>query len=279
MRVLGETRREEAVTALLEILETSSDVSIRSASLASLRAFDAVEIDDRVLRLYGSLDRDTREVAGSLLASRERSAWALLEAIQEERISRDDISHSTRRALSRARSPGVRTLSGEIFGDDLVVDPAVLEREIARIRAVIDDGNGSPYPGKKLFRETCGRCHTLFGDGGSIGPDLTPYRRDDVDSLLLGIISPSAEIREGFENMTIVTRDGRAWSGFTVDQDRQIVVIRGADGESVSIRQNEIETLEPAGSSLMPEGLLTPLGDQEIRDLFAYLRSTQPLAD
>ena len=31
--------------------------------------------------------------------------------------------------------------------------------------------------------------------------------------------------------------------------------------------------------SLMPEGILKTLSDQQIRDLFAYLRSTQPLAD
>jgi len=37
--------------------------------------------------------------------------------------------------------------------------------------------------------------------------------------------------------------------------------------------------MEPSGGSLMPEGLLTGLGDQQIRDLFAYLRSTQPLND
>jgi len=31
--------------------------------------------------------------------------------------------------------------------------------------------------------------------------------------------------------------------------------------------------------SLMPEGLLRDLTDQQVRDLFAYLRSTQPLND
>ena len=29
----------------------------------------------------------------------------------------------------------------------------------------------------------------------------------------------------------------------------------------------------------MPEGLLNDLSDQQVRDLFAYLRSTQPLID
>ena len=35
--------------------------------------------------------------------------------------------------------------------------------------------------------------------------------------------------------------------------------------------------MKSAGLSLMPEGLLNSLKDQQVRDLFAYLRSAQPL--
>jgi putative heme-binding domain-containing protein len=56
-------------------------------------------------------------------------------------------------------------------------------------------------------------------------------------------------------------------------------VIRGADGQNVSLTREEIEDLRASRISLMPEGQLKVLSDQQIRDLFAYLRSTQPLAD
>ena len=42
---------------------------------------------------------------------------------------------------------------------------------------------------------------------------------------------------------------------------------------------SEVAAMEPLGGSLMPEGLLAGLTDQQVRDLFAYLRSTQPLND
>jgi len=35
--------------------------------------------------------------------------------------------------------------------------------------------------------------------------------------------------------------------------------------------------MEGSGISLMPEGLLDAMSEQDVRDLFAYLRSTQPL--
>ena len=39
----------------------------------------------------------------------------------------------------------------------------------------------------------------------------------------------------------------------------------------------ELEDLRAVKQSLMPEGILKPFSDQQVRDLFAYLRSTQPL--
>ena len=35
--------------------------------------------------------------------------------------------------------------------------------------------------------------------------------------------------------------------------------------------------MKSAGMSLMPEGLLSAMSEQQVRDLFAYLRSAQPL--
>ena len=31
----------------------------------------------------------------------------------------------------------------------------------------------NPYAGKKLFNVNCANCHSLFGKGGAVGPDLT----------------------------------------------------------------------------------------------------------
>ena len=41
--------------------------------------------------------------------------------------------------------------------------------------------------------------------------------------------------------------------------------------------QNIIHDLNAQGVSLMPAGLLTGYTDDQVRDLMAYLRSTQPL--
>ena len=95
--------------------------------------------------------------------------------------------------------------------------------------------------------------------------------------MLLSIVNPSAEIREGYENYVVTTRDGRTLSGFLADKDNHVVVLRGIDGENITLPQDQLREMNPAGLSLMPEGLLDGLNEQQVRDLFAYLRSNQPL--
>jgi putative heme-binding domain-containing protein len=95
--------------------------------------------------------------------------------------------------------------------------------------------------------------------------------------MLISIVNPNAEIREGFQYFSIETTDGRSLAGFLADRDTQVTVLRGLDGQDVVLRQAEIKTLEPMGRSLMPEGLLEGLDEKGLRDLFAYLRISQPI--
>jgi putative heme-binding domain-containing protein len=129
-----------------------------------------------------------------------------------------------------------------------------------------------------MFMQRCAACHKLFFKGGSIGPELTSYQRDNLGTLLISIVNPNAEIREGFQFISVETKDGRTLSGFQVDRDNQVTVLRGLDGQDVTITAKEIKQVQPMGRSLMPEGLLEGLTEQHLRDFFAYLRISQPIS-
>ena len=72
------------------------------------------------------------------------------------------------------------------------------------------------------------------------------------------------------------TRDGGSLSGFLVEQDNRIIVLR-VDKRNVTRPREDLVELKPAGLSLMPEGLLESFDPHPPRDLFAGLRCTQPL--
>jgi putative heme-binding domain-containing protein len=66
-------------------------------------------------------------------------------------------------------------------------------------------------------------------------------------------------------------------SGFIADQDANIVVLRGLDGQDVPLTRADLREITPSPSSLMPPGLLEGLDEQQLRDFFAYLRIPQPI--
>jgi putative heme-binding domain-containing protein len=152
-----------------------------------------------------------------------------------------------------------------------------MRKDIDRLAGVVGNGKGDPYPGKKLYTAKCANCHTLHAHGGFVGPDLTPFKRDDVPHLLLHIINPNAEIREGYESSIVNTESGRTLTGIVMEKDARVVVLRSAEGQRIVLRKDDIELMSVSGISLMPEGLLDGMSEQDVRDLFAYLRSGQPL--
>jgi len=278
-QIFGEIKQPRCVPVLLTLLERTRDDGLRMAALTALQPYDDVAVANTVLRLHGNFTEDARSVAQTLLVSRKAWALLLLEAVDQGKVDRSAIPTETVRKMTMHRDERIASLIRKHWGSVDGATTAEMQKQIEQLEGVLRTGTGSPYKGKKLFNDTCAKCHRLFGQGGQIGPDLTTYKRDDLSNMLLNIVNPSAEIREGYETLLVTTKDGRVLNGFLADKDNQVVVLRGADGQNVTIKQDQIDEMVPQRKSLMPEGLLTNLKEQQVRDLFAYLRSTQPLND
>jgi putative heme-binding domain-containing protein len=231
-----------------------------------------------LIALLPRLPVDAQPLAMSVLASRPSWAEHLLNAAEQGSIEASTVPTAVVQSMLAQQDTPIAARARAIWGAEIEQEAAALQAETARLSMLVHDGNGSPYEGRKLFKAQCAKCHKLYDQGGEIGPDLTAYQRDNVDRMLANVVNPSAEIREGFENFLLQTADGRTLTGFLADQDNQVVVLRTSEGQNVTVPRDEIEELRPAGQSLMPQDLLKSLTDAQIRDLFAYLRGTQPLA-
>ena len=64
--------------------------------------------------------------------------------------------------------------------------------------------------GRAIFGKSCAQCHTLFGVGGKVGPDLTGSNRANLDYLLENIIDPSAVIPKEYAATVVDMKDGRS---------------------------------------------------------------------
>lgn len=278
--LFGEVKSAEALTVLLDLLVKSADDNLKAAVLGSLAAYNDERVPQTVLAQYSQMTDDLRSPAQALLVSRKPWAVAFVKAISEGRIPAKSIPIETIRKLTMLRDDELTARVKELWGNVDGASTAEMQAALEKYTAMIVNGDGgNPYPGKKIYMQMCGKCHKLHDQGGQIGPDLTTFKRDDVPRLLLNILNPSAEIREGFETHIAMLDDGRVVQGFLVEQDPQVLVLRTAEGQTVSIERSTIEEHVVMKKSLMPEGQLNNLTDEDIRNLFAYLRSGQPLND
>jgi putative heme-binding domain-containing protein len=120
--------------------------------------------------------------------------------------------------------------------------------KLEQVEVALKHAAGNPYAGEPIFTERCAACHKLFFKGGNIGPELTSYQRDNLGTMLISIINPNAEIREGYQWMNVQTTDGRVLNGFQVDRDNQAMVIRGLDGQALTIATKDIKDVQPVGA-------------------------------
>ena len=277
LELLGAGRPPGALPVLLNLVTDPGAPELLPAVFAGLRAQDDPAVAETVLAHWSAWAPVNRGAALELLASRAPWVRALLAAAATQKIPAAEVSSEAVRRLRLFADPAIADAVNRAWGKPDISPSGELQEHARQFADVIRRGAGDPYAGRTLFTATCGACHQLYGLGGRIGPDLTPYPRSDLDTLLPNIVNPSAQIREGYENYLVTTRDGRSLSGFLADSDRQVIVLRGLDGADQVLPRTELLEFKTTGVSLMPEGLLEALNENQLRDLFAYLRSSQPL--
>ena len=278
---LSAADQESAIETLSGVAKSSQQVKLRCSALTTLQTFRQPDIARVALEQYiaSETPADVRESALELLVSRDQWAAQLLKAVDDKRIPADAITLPTLRKILLHENADNAALVKRHWGDISGATTEAMRTQVKELSTLLTEGSGDPYAGKKTYLTACAKCHRLFEEGADIGPNLTSYQRDNLEAMLLNIVNPSAEVREGFETYNIYTDDGRVLAGFLADQDEHVVVVRTADGQRHSLPRDEIDEMDPSPLSIMPEGLLAPLDQQQIRDLFAYLRSRQPLND
>jgi putative heme-binding domain-containing protein len=92
----------------------------------------------------------------------------------------------------------------------------------------------------------------------------------------VSIVDPSAVVRAEYVSYIIKTTDGQALTGLIAEQSAGSVTLKNASNQRVTVERSKIRELSESPISLMPEGLITSMKPQEIRDVFAYLQGAKP---
>ena len=280
IRLGGELRIPTFLPALLEeIRKDPADEKARQAALAALAGFDSPAIAEAILAVWPKLTEESRSIAGATLARRVAWTERWLKACEKDQVDASTLPLDAQRAMRWLENEALQKTLEKRYPAPSGMNLVSADQAAEKMIPLLDEKPGDPYRGKKIYRTQCGRCHQLFDDGGGIGPDLTGYQRDQLKTLLRNIIAPSLEIREGYQTVVLILDDDSTATGFIESETEDQLVLKGLDGQPQTIEKSAILTRKQQSLSIMPEKLLDALSAQELSDLMAYLRTTQPLND
>jgi putative heme-binding domain-containing protein len=250
------------------------DAAVREPVLVALASYNAPQTPARVLAGYATYSVADRRAALGTLSSRTGYARQLVAAVRAGTVPAKDLTAATARQLRELGDPQVDAFVDEVWG---VARTSPREKTdlMARYKALLTDDrvrSADASHGRAVFARTCAQCHTLYGTGGAVGPDLTGSNRFNLDYVLQNVIDPSAIIAREFQVTLVRTKDGRVLSGIAQEGDHAITIV--SETGKVVVPREDIDKTKRSDLSMMPEGLVNGMSEKDFTDLVAYLRTT-----
>lgn len=306
IRLLGQWQAADYEQRLTALVQQSDDSAVRSAALTAIRYAETPGLF-RLLAATAEdnqLTADLRKEAAAHLLAVDVSAGAPLAAGLLAELNPDDRAADLTRSFL-ARRQGAQLLLTSLEGLTLPADTARHMLQIIResgrpmprleqaliklgginsrsqmtaeesteiLRIAADDSSAAD--GEAVFRRSelgCLKCHAIGAAGGKVGPDLLSLGASaQPDYLLQSLLKPNEKVKENYHTVVVLTDTGKVISGVQVQQSDTELVLRSAENELVTIPVSSIDE-KTTGVSLMPEGLVNPLSDQDLASLVRFL--------
>jgi putative heme-binding domain-containing protein len=260
--------------SLAELLrQLLKESALRGAALRGLATYDDPKTPPAILELLPVLDPATKRDAFGTLSARVSFARVLVGALAAGKFPAKDLPADLVRQLRNYQQADLNAALDQHWGAARE-STADKKAEMERYKVLLAKA-GRPQEdlgkGRAVFAKTCGQCHMLYGVGGKVGPDITGSNRSDLDYLLHNILDPNAEIPNDYRTWNLDTKDDRSVSGILARQDATAVTLV-TPNETLTVARTDIARLKQSELSMMPEGLLQALPEDEVRNLIAYLR-------
>jgi putative heme-binding domain-containing protein len=270
LELLAERRVDAAVPVITALLKREKAEPAKLDLLNALARFNQPEVGQTIIDVLNGASAKVRSAGIAALSSRADWARSLLALVDRGELRKEQVTVGNLLAMQKLSNPQLDALIKKHWGN-LRASDKEKDALIKNLRVAISRPGAEPAKGHELFKTMCAVCHTLKGEGGKVGPDLTGYERDNLDFMLPAIVDPSLGIREEYTLYQLSAKDGQVLAGFVAENTPQFVTMLDALGNKTKVARQDIQSLQALPISLMPEGLLSPLSVEQTRDLFAYL--------
>ncbi|HLK70249.1 MAG TPA: c-type cytochrome [Bryobacteraceae bacterium] len=132
---------------------------------------------------------------------------------------------------------------------------------------------GDPTRGARLYESKgCPACHIVSGKGTGFGPELsTVGARRSAAYLKQTVLSPAANLPEGFQYVAVTPASGPATRGIRVNEDSFTIQLKDSAGRFHSFRKSELRELHRLEKESPMPAYAGQLSPAELDDLVSYL--------
>ena len=205
------------------------------------------------------------------LAADAAGAQVLAELMENGRASARLLLRPSiqQRLLAIASEPVKKRLTALL--KQLPDESAETDKLIAERFAAVQQAPGNPENGRLLFQKNCQVCHQLRGEGKQVGPNLDGVAGRGLQRLMEDVLAPSRNVDAAFRTTTLVTKDGRAFSGLAKDLPDGQISLTDIQAKETVLAAADVEERTQSPASPMPANFSELLTAEQLRDLSAWL--------
>ncbi|MDY0165420.1 MAG: HEAT repeat domain-containing protein [Thermoguttaceae bacterium] len=268
VRLLAAAPFDQLVGIATQLLEPRQALDVQLAAVDALTLTDEPHVAETLLAGWVQYTPRLQAAVLDAVFARENRLPGVLDALENETIRPSALSAAQRHRLAEGRDPAVRQRAEELLKSAGQGErEAVVAQYIAALRGPRDPGRG-----KTVFDEQCAKCHRLDDRGYEVGPDLGSANQRADETLVADVLDPSREITVGYQQYSVITEDGRVFTGVLAAETATSVTLRKDEGVENTLLRREIDEMEASSISMMPDEMEKLVSPQDVADLIAYLR-------
>lgn len=215
------------------------------------------------------------------LASDATGADALLRLAQDGHVSprlltRPTVKQRLDALKSETLAKQVAELTEHLPDEDAALRKLVDQRREAFLAAQSNPDTAkrpSLAAGAALFAKHCAACHQVAGKGTVLGPQLDGIGQRGLERVLEDVLDPNRNVDVNFRTTTVVTKDGKIFSGLIRREEGATLVLADNKGKEFTVPLGDIDERVKSNLSLMPANVAEMLNEREFLDLVSFLLS------
>lgn len=138
---------------------------------------------------------------------------------------------------------------------------------------------GDAKRGREVFfgKGACSSCHTISGEGGFFGPDLSVYASGfSVQAIRDEVTKTKRTPSEGYRAAVLTMPNGDRLEGLIRNEDNFSIQFQSKDGAFHLLQKSDLHQLDRVETSWMPTDYGERLSEGELNDLISYLMTVAP---